>query len=407
VAHIDRTKQRLVYTNFEDELGAGAQVDLPQLGAVDFIRFKRKARHLLLEHDDNLTLQKLRRGRPMTKLDLDQLAALLIDAEVGDRSQIDKAAEVSQGFGRFVRSLVGLERAAVAEALSSFISSGNPTARQIDFIELVIEHLTEKGARWTRACSTRARSRILHRADRSKFSTWNEQKTPRGRDFSHKPNGERIGPCSSGGGAPAQSSDRRVRTVQGSRGVSLEPIPHALHGLGDLRLAQLRRTFITVKRTTLVNGSTCSSHAFSSSCSAEATPPSARISSSSTANSLRDSSTGCSPRMTVRRWVSRRMPARSRTGGDGRPGAAGERPDAANKFGKGKRLGEIVVGPEAEARDALRHGCRCREHQYAGLQVRPDQRRADLVARQERQIAVEHEHVVVVDAGPFEAPSPS
>ena len=52
---------------------------------------------------------------------------------------------ISCGFGRFVRSLVGLERAAVAEALSSFISGGTATARQIDFIELVIEHLTEKG----------------------------------------------------------------------------------------------------------------------------------------------------------------------------------------------------------------------------------------------------------------------
>lgn len=44
VQHIDRTKQQLVYTDFEDELGTGAAVDLPQIGAVDFNRFKRKAR---------------------------------------------------------------------------------------------------------------------------------------------------------------------------------------------------------------------------------------------------------------------------------------------------------------------------------------------------------------------------
>jgi type I restriction enzyme, R subunit len=145
VQHIDRTKQRLVYTDFEDELGAGASIDLPQIGAVDFNRFKRKARHWLLEHDDNLTLQKLRRGKPLTKLDLDQLGRLLVDDGVGDQVQIDKATELSQGLGRFIRSLVGLERDAVAETFSTFVSEGNATARQIEFIDLIIEHLTEKG----------------------------------------------------------------------------------------------------------------------------------------------------------------------------------------------------------------------------------------------------------------------
>lgn len=36
--HIDRTKQRFVYTDFGDEFGAGAQVVLTQIGAVDFNR---------------------------------------------------------------------------------------------------------------------------------------------------------------------------------------------------------------------------------------------------------------------------------------------------------------------------------------------------------------------------------
>jgi type I restriction enzyme R subunit len=144
VQHIDKTKKRLVYTDFEDELGEGRTVDLPQIGAVDFNRFKRKARHFLLDHEDNLTLQKLRRGKPLTKVDLEQLGSLLINAGVGDKSQIEKATELSQGFGRFVRSLVGLNRAAVAEAFSQFISAG-ASAKQIEFIELVIEHLTEQG----------------------------------------------------------------------------------------------------------------------------------------------------------------------------------------------------------------------------------------------------------------------
>jgi type I restriction enzyme R subunit len=39
-----------------------------------------------------------------------------------------QATELSQGFGLFVRSLVGLERAAVVEAFSDFIADGATAA---------------------------------------------------------------------------------------------------------------------------------------------------------------------------------------------------------------------------------------------------------------------------------------
>ena len=145
VQHVEKTKRGIVYSDFIDELGAGSNVDLPEIGSVDFIRFKRKARHFLREHDDNLTLQKLRRGLPLTQTDIEQLSELLLSAGIGDRTQIEKAAALSHGLGRFIRSLVGLERAAVAEAFSTFIAEKSASADQIEFVELVIEHLTEKG----------------------------------------------------------------------------------------------------------------------------------------------------------------------------------------------------------------------------------------------------------------------
>jgi type I restriction enzyme, R subunit len=145
VQHVEKTKQPLIYSDFADELGEGAPVDLPDIGSVDFKRFKRKARHFLLEHEDHISLQKLRRGRPLTPTDLEQLAAMLIGAGVGDQAQIDRAAELSNGLGAFIRSLVGLERAAVVEAFSEFIADRTATADQIEFIDMIIEHLTEKG----------------------------------------------------------------------------------------------------------------------------------------------------------------------------------------------------------------------------------------------------------------------
>ncbi|MGO4112378.1 type I restriction-modification enzyme R subunit C-terminal domain-containing protein [Rhizobium ruizarguesonis] len=54
---------------------------------------------------------------------------------------------MARGFGAFIRSLIGLGRAAVAEAFSSFLSDASVTADQVEFIDMVIEHLTEKGVR--------------------------------------------------------------------------------------------------------------------------------------------------------------------------------------------------------------------------------------------------------------------
>jgi type I restriction enzyme R subunit len=126
-------------------MGVGSEVTLPQAGEVDFARFRKKARSFLREHEDNLALQKLRRGKPLTPTDLQQLEALLLGAGIGDQAQIERAAEQSHGLGKFIRSLVGLDRGAAVDAFSEFVSSGTSTASQIEFIDMIIEHLTHRG----------------------------------------------------------------------------------------------------------------------------------------------------------------------------------------------------------------------------------------------------------------------
>ncbi|WP_448950227.1 DEAD/DEAH box helicase family protein [Labrys neptuniae] len=145
VQHIEKAKRRVVYTNFADELGEGTEIELPEIGEVDFARFKKKARHFLREHEDHIAIAKLRHGKPLTPVDIEELQAMLLTAGVGDAKHLEKAIEISHGFGAFVRSLVGLDRAAVAEVFSGFISQSAATADQIEFIEMVIDHLTEKG----------------------------------------------------------------------------------------------------------------------------------------------------------------------------------------------------------------------------------------------------------------------
>ena len=146
VQHIEKSRKAVVYSNFADEIGDGVEHELPQVGEADFARFKQKARHFLKAHEDHIVLHKLRQGKPLTPTDLSELEKMLLEAGVGEVGDIERARKkTSRGFGRFVRSMVGLDRAAVRKAFGEFLADGIATATQIEFINMVIEHLTDQG----------------------------------------------------------------------------------------------------------------------------------------------------------------------------------------------------------------------------------------------------------------------
>src|SRR3954464_6498818 len=69
---------------------------------------------------------------------------MFVEAGVGSPEEI---AQIRQegGLGVFVRSLVGLDRAAAKQALDGFIQGRTLTANQHEFLNMVIEHLTARG----------------------------------------------------------------------------------------------------------------------------------------------------------------------------------------------------------------------------------------------------------------------
>ncbi len=141
-----RTKQAIVYTNFEDTLGRFEIIDLgrPHVG-VDPQRFREKARAYLRAHENHTALQKVRRGRQLTPTDLDELERMLLESGVGTDVEIAAAKAVEGGLGVFIRSLVGLERSAVEDAFAEFLAGTTYSAEQIDFVHLVVENLTYNG----------------------------------------------------------------------------------------------------------------------------------------------------------------------------------------------------------------------------------------------------------------------
>jgi hypothetical protein len=87
-------------------------------------------------------------------------------------------------------------------------------------------------------------------------------------------------------------------------------------------------------------------------------------------------------------------------------GAACERADAGDEDGEVERLAEVVVRAETETLDqVLRFSCGS-QHQHPATALRGDELRAHLVAVHSWKVAIEHEHVVVVEQCPLEPTGP-
>ncbi len=143
---IEKKRRNVVYTNFEDELGELLEIQLDgiQSGVNNFDRYRKKVQMYLRSHLNLTTLQRLRRNKPLTPLDLSELERILVESGVGTPEDLDRAR--SEGLAHFVRSLVGLDRSAVEEALSDFIADATFSASQLDFLAVLTTQLSENGS---------------------------------------------------------------------------------------------------------------------------------------------------------------------------------------------------------------------------------------------------------------------
>jgi type I restriction enzyme R subunit len=143
---IDRRQRKPIYTDFEDVMGEGNAVALGAFfTADDFEKFRDKARMFLRQHQDDLVIQKLRMNVPMTALDLAELERVLAASGVAQPEHLQRAKAESHGLGLFVRSLVGLDREAAKQALGRFAAGKTWTASQVEFVNLIVDHLTTQG----------------------------------------------------------------------------------------------------------------------------------------------------------------------------------------------------------------------------------------------------------------------
>ena len=134
-----------------------------ELAGLPSERAAEKARHFLKAHADDLAIGKLRMNRPLTPVDLEELERMLCESGIGTADDVERAKRNSEGLGRCVRSLVGLDRGAVQTAFGELLQTRTLRPNQIEFLDMMIEHLTEHGLR------------LPDRLDESPYTGWSEK----------------------------------------------------------------------------------------------------------------------------------------------------------------------------------------------------------------------------------------
>ena len=161
---IVHTNKNVLYSDFADEFGGARVIKLPGTGEPggdgdagddddaggggagdEFAQFRKKTQHFLKENLAEDVVAKVRSREPLTLVDMSALQRVLVAAGIGDTDTFAEASKRAGSFGLFIRSLVGLDRAAAKRAFAKFLDNKRYSTNQIRFVDMVIDYLTEHG----------------------------------------------------------------------------------------------------------------------------------------------------------------------------------------------------------------------------------------------------------------------
>jgi len=147
IQFIDKGKKEIIYTDFEDELGASEVKDISIIYTPNsLMQYRKKIEAYIKTHEDQLTIQKLKRNKPITEQDLEVLEDILFQASgMESKEAYIELYTDKKKLGVFVRELVGLDRAAAKDAFAGFLEASAYNSTQIDFINRIIDYLTVNG----------------------------------------------------------------------------------------------------------------------------------------------------------------------------------------------------------------------------------------------------------------------
>lgn len=146
IKYLETASQEIVVTHFEDFIDYKAIVTRePVATYVSLQSYKDRVESYLRKNKNNLTIHKLRNNIPITKQELDALEQIFFTEDVAGTKQEFIAQYGTKPLGAFIRSIVGLEQAALNEAFAEFLQVGNLRADQMTFVKTIISYLTQNG----------------------------------------------------------------------------------------------------------------------------------------------------------------------------------------------------------------------------------------------------------------------
>lgn len=129
-------------TNFNDEI-LSVEWNESELDNDDLKNYRAKAEYYIREHQDNPAVVKLKSNIPLSEDDVKALEQILWE-KVGTKEDYLATLE-NLSLGKFVRSIVGLEMSAAKEAFSEFLNEQKYDARQIYFVNQIVEYIVHNG----------------------------------------------------------------------------------------------------------------------------------------------------------------------------------------------------------------------------------------------------------------------
>lgn len=140
--YLDKIRRKIYYTNFTDTIIDSTEGE-PIYGGNDLKNYRKKVEFYLKEHNDKLSVYKLRNNKKLSEADLKELERILW-TELGSKDDYIKEYGDAP-IGRLVRQIVGVDRAAVNEAFSEFLTEERLNLNQMRFVNLIVDYIVANG----------------------------------------------------------------------------------------------------------------------------------------------------------------------------------------------------------------------------------------------------------------------
>ena len=144
IQYLDKSQRKVVFTDFQDTIETiDEDAELHQTS--DWRDYRREAERVIRQHQDHLTIQKVRKNKQITLQDVEELERILLEEGNLTKEEYEKEFGNKRPLTYFIREVLGLDRGAAMEAFSEFLEGSRLSADQIQFIHQIIDFFTKNG----------------------------------------------------------------------------------------------------------------------------------------------------------------------------------------------------------------------------------------------------------------------